>query len=438
MIYQLAELFAAFIESLLLLTATTDMAEKKYAGGKHFGLLILFAGLYTAASALLRGSAIAVLAPVFCICYVIAVTKITANGKLLQRSTACMLSYFLLCFTESYTLGCGAIMIVGGAVELSGGMRLLTRPGVIRLVFLLINKILQAAIFFAGLPLYPRLRTLSRRYQAILLSAATAACAVLQVISAMIMTDSTAMMQLTVLIAVFFVALTLIATILAIAVTARYQKKKQDSEIMQRINSMMEKNFREIQSNQQRMRRQMHDFKNHLRAIDGMLAEGAPAKTYIGDLLATAYAGAKLCRSGNDVIDAIVNCKADEARNSGIALDYIISLPEELHIAATDLCAVLANQLDNAIEACARVAEDKRRIIVDIRTRQAFLFFKVVNAAEKDPFNEKHELISTKTDKSMHGLGIKNIQDAVSRYDGKLEHFYKDGVFTSIAMFQNR
>ena len=183
------------------------------------------------------------------------------------------------------------------------------------------------------------------------------------------------------------------------------------------------------------VRRQMHDFKNHLRTIDGLVKGNEEAEKYIDELLQTSYAQARECRCGNSVIDAIINCKFAEARERGITMNYNISVDNPLPVAAVDLCAILSNQLDNAIEACEKTPEDRRQIDVEILQRNRLVYFKVVNDAPGDPFDEKRRLRTTKDDSDgLHGLGIANILDAARRNGGELKNEYKDGKFYSTAM----
>ena len=102
---------------------------------------------------------------------------------------------------------------------------------------------------------------------------------------------------------------------------------------------------------------------------------------------------------------------------------------------------LLAEKLptDDVDEACAKIPYDKERFVkVEIWQKENFVFFKVTNTTHKNPFNDKHELISTKSSENgLHGFGVKNISRTVSSYGGTLKSDYKDGNFISIAMVPN-
>ena len=119
-----------------------------------------------------------------------------------------------------------------------------------------------------------------------------------------------------------------------------------------------------------------------------------------------------------------------------IPFEHHIVLGSPLHISSIDICAILANQIDNALVACAKIPVDKECFVkVVIWQKENFVFFKVTNTTHKNPFNDKHELISTKN--GLHGFGVKNISRTVSSYGGTLKSDYKDGKFISIAMIPN-
>ena len=204
-------------------------------------------------------------------------------------------------------------------------------------------------------------------------------------------------------------------------------------------NALMEKNFSELQNSQNAIRQQVHDFKNHIRTINGMISLDASAKKYIEDLLSVSYSQAQYCHCNSDVINSIINCKVIDAKTRNISFEHRIKISTSLHISSVDICAILANQIDNALEACVKIPNTAERFVkVEIWQKENFVFFKVTNTTLKNPFNKKHELVTTKTDnQDLHGFGIKNITRTVSSYGGTLKNDYTDGKFISIAMVPN-
>ena len=139
-------------------------------------------------------------------------------------------------------------------------------------------------------------------------------------------------------------------------------------------------------------------------------------------MLSTSYEAIEFCNCGCDIINAVINCKALEARSSHIEFQYHVDFHEPTNLKPVDICAVLANQIENALEACEKIEDpDKRIVRVEIRQRNGFALFKVMNTVRENPFRYEDKLLTTKTDTSrMHGLGLKNISDIarkVQRFD---------------------
>lgn len=104
-------------------------------------------------------------------------------------------------------------------------------------------------------------------------------------------------------------------------------------------------------------------------------------------------------------------------------------------LSSIDICGVLSNQIDNALEACRVISEGRlRKVIVEIRQKECFAFFTVKNTVAENPLLKNPELVSTKMDSDhLHGWGIKNIRDTVERNNGFLLHEFENGYFVSSA-----
>lgn len=217
---------------------------------------------------------------------------------------------------------------------------------------------------------------------------------------------------------------------------ARYRKEKRTNEILYTSNELMTENYRRLYENQVQRAKELHDFNHHISALRGLALEGkaAEAAAYADRLLQASYREKRLCHSGNDVVDAVINRKAAEAEAARTAFSYSVTFSVPNAIDPVDVCAILANQLDNALDACGEI-EDAEQRSVEVRIwRQTgnIVFFQVSNTAEKNPFTPDGRLISQKRDRSRpHGLGLKSIRDAAQKYQGDLKNTWRDGKFTS-------
>ncbi|MCR5781543.1 MAG: GHKL domain-containing protein, partial [Clostridia bacterium] len=168
-----------------------------------------------------------------------------------------------------------------------------------------------------------------------------------------------------------------------------------------------------------------HDYKNHVIVINSLLSAGRTdeAREYLSSLSDSIDGIVSRISSGNFVADALLNNKAIAALASDGELRFEGRIPESV-VPNADLCAILANLLDNAIETIRKNPADKRTITVTAGINKNDFFLKIENPA---PFSVDTK--TTKTDKRNHGLGIKNARRAAERNDGTLVTTVADGVF---------
>lgn len=119
------------------------------------------------------------------------------------------------------------------------------------------------------------------------------------------------------------------------------------------------------------------------------------------------------------MVDAVLNSKIQEMNGQSIMPDINVEFPENSTILPNDLCTILSNLLDNAIEAVEKL-ENNRMIKLTMRKANFFLFIRVFNPCSQ---NQKFEVFpaTTKENTSLHGWGLRSVKDAVERYDGTME-----------------
>lgn len=433
------ELFATFTEGLTVFSVTAAMCQRKYDIRKHIAFLVASGAVYTAFIMVIRAFVpYASLITLVAVLFSLAVSFLLSKGDILLRCTSLMVTWFFF-HAIDYTVSYSLVMVMDRLARSSEGTESIITSGAYRIIFILVSRVLQLLIAYLFRHIYPRVKALERKYLILLLSVALGGYVLLTAFAGLILSDSVITVQVAVILSVFFTVISLIATIFAVTVKTKYEKEKREAELMEITNTMMKKNFAEMQNTHDTIRQQVHDFKNHIRTINGMLEKDTEAKAYAEQLLSVSYKQARLCNSGNSVIDSIINCKITEAELQNTQFSYNVALTSELNIASIDICAVLANQIDNALEACRKISDEKERFVkVKIFQKESFVFFKVENSCKKNPFNSKRELVSTKSDPSgLHGYGIKNIIKTAKSYNGTVKSDYNDGVFTSVAMIPN-
>lgn len=183
------------------------------------------------------------------------------------------------------------------------------------------------------------------------------------------------------------------------------------------------------------MRSWRHDFHNHLQSMKFLLKEQKYEETrrYLDELEQDLSSVDTMVKSGRLSVDAILNSKLSLAKEAGIRLDVTVYPLPKLGISDVDLTALLGNLLDNAIEACEKIPEERRfiRLYLDCVGQQ--LYFSIQNSAKESlSFNERH-YISEK--RGRHGLGMKRVKLLVDKYGGILNLQNEAGVFAAELSF---
>ena len=438
-VYQITEILATFIEGAIALFVSGALCGKKDEKKKYYLFYSLATVVYTVIITLMnQWQVFSFVTIAIAMVYTFIVVSFLSNGAFINKLTSVIITIFFIHATE-YLISYSLIMIIGKSLNISNGIPLILETGSTRMVFLTLDKVLQILIFLCFRKTYSKLQLLNKGSLYLILVITSLSYIVMSILTQMIITDSLITLQIAVTLSLFFIILSIIITIVSVSLNAKFQNEKRETQVIMLANELMEKNYTEIKHTQDIIRKQVHDFKNHILTIDGMLSEDSNAKKYTQELLSASYQQAQNCHSGNEIIDSIINCKMNEAVNNGIEFIHKISLNTKLTISFVDICAILANQIDNALEACMKIPKDAgRNIKVEIWQKESFVFFKVINTALKNPFIDSKELITTKESKdSMHGFGIKNIKETAAKYDGTLKNDYIDGCFISLVMISN-
>ncbi len=196
----------------------------------------------------------------------------------------------------------------------------------------------------------------------------------------------------------------------------------------QQVNAQID-HYTKMEKMNSEIRKFKHDYKNHISCISGMLKaqKYAEAEEYIQAISGCAPSGEFIFKTGNYIADAILSDKQEQAAAYSVRIEFDGFISPDIN--NTDLCIILSNTLDNAIEAC-RKAEGEKNVSIQGSSRQGYIVLVI-----KNPVSEQVEVGSeipatTKPDKANHGLGLLNVESVVSRYDGKMDISCKDGIFT--------
>lgn len=181
-----------------------------------------------------------------------------------------------------------------------------------------------------------------------------------------------------------------------------------------------------------------HDFKNHLYVILERVKrkETEKAIEYIEKIQGYTEEAESIVMAENEILSTILTVKNAVCKSKNIIFQYEIACGE-IYIEDFDLNIVVANLMDNAIEAAEKCKEGNRKILFKIKDVKQFLTIECSNTCQEILEFRQDKLKTTKTDKENHGHGFENIKETVIKYGGELEVTCKNGVFCIKIMMEN-
>ncbi len=206
--------------------------------------------------------------------------------------------------------------------------------------------------------------------------------------------------------------------------------KKIEKQIAAYQQELIATHYREVDNMYRQIRGWRHDFRSHIQTMKAYAAAGNwdAIKHYLDlmeDDLATVDT---VIKTGNPMADAILNSKISLAKGIEVVADAHI--PVKLKSSEMDLCCIIGNLFDNAIEASVKLPEGQRviRVYMDMRNTQLYISFTNFTAGRKMK-KEGRLFRSTKGDG--HGFGLVRMDAIVERLDGYISRNSEDGAFTT-------
>lgn len=208
-----------------------------------------------------------------------------------------------------------------------------------------------------------------------------------------------------------------------------------DKRIERFQSELIEKQICEIQNMYRQVRGWRHDYRNHIQNMKIMLHEERYDKldTYMSELADDLTTVDTIVKTGNVMADAILNSKLSVAKRENIKLSVKAHIPEHTPMTDVELCAVLGNLLDNAMEACRKLPEKERFIRVYIGHLKNNLYVSVQNSAGKVK-KAAGAYLSTKDNSESHGYGLFRIDRITGKYSGYVNRQNEEGVFATEIM----
>ena len=208
--------------------------------------------------------------------------------------------------------------------------------------------------------------------------------------------------------------------------------KKIDKQIERYQRELIDTHYQEVENMYKKMRGWRHDYRNHIQTMKVLAEKGdlEAIKEYLNKLDEDLATFDIVVKTGNAMADAILNSKISLAKSKGINVKVDAHVPVKLKMSELDLCVILGNLFDNAIEASLPLPEEERLIRVYMVMKNTQLYISFTNfTASKKQSKEANLFKTTKGDG--HGFGLVRIDSIIEKLDGYLSRNSEDGAFTT-------
>ena len=195
---------------------------------------------------------------------------------------------------------------------------------------------------------------------------------------------------------------------------------------------LIETHYREVENMYRKMRGWRHDYRGHIQAMKALLSAGDldGLRGYLDKLDTDLNTVDTVIKTGNPMADAILNSKISLAQSRGITVKADAHVPVGLRMSEIDLCCIIGNLFDNAIEASMALPEEERliRVYMEMKGTQLYISFTNFTAGKK---LRKTGKVYKSTKGEGHGFGLVRIDKIIEQLDGYLSRNSEDGAFTT-------
>lgn len=205
---------------------------------------------------------------------------------------------------------------------------------------------------------------------------------------------------------------------------------------LETLKQQEQENYKLLTLSYKQVREFKHDIENQFSVLKDMLENDdiGAAKKYLVKLSSFVRLANRPCCTGNNAIDSIVNIKGSLAQTYCIKFICKANIITSIKADELELCRIIGNCLDNAIEGCLRCDAFHKHIWFSISEEQEKLFLVITNTSDKVDVNV---LSSTKKEEGLHGIGISSIKSSVNRLDGLIKFECDNEIFKVNIMIQN-
>ena len=208
-------------------------------------------------------------------------------------------------------------------------------------------------------------------------------------------------------------------------------EKNQALLIIREQNIAQQKHIKQLLTTHDQIRQMSHDFKQQAdilyrlckdRHYDELLTHLSQLSNHRNALL--------IVKTGNIMLDTILSSKKDEADKQTINFKLTLNVQPDLYYMSIDICILLGNAIDNAIEACMMSAKKDRVIEMDLTADSSRFLLRMKNTVGEKPHLIGEFLQTKKSDRLRHGVGLQSIKQISKNLGGDMSYKYDEEYFS--------
>lgn len=205
--------------------------------------------------------------------------------------------------------------------------------------------------------------------------------------------------------------------------TEKYNQEL-ELKVQEAKNQVLEKSMQELENSFNMWKKSVHDYKHAILYMEMLLENDrvAELKEYLLKQDSRLADSAVYYKTGNSMLDVIINTKLKTMNDKGILFSASTNLSEEFFVKDEDFAILLGNLMDNAIEAAEK--SQKPYIIFDMEQSEKLIELEIINSCRED---ENLSFKTTKKKTAFHGIGLKSVADIVKKYHGEMNREADEG-----------
>ena len=217
------------------------------------------------------------------------------------------------------------------------------------------------------------------------------------------------------------------AALVFVSIIVGRQSEKSKASILHQ-NELQKSHILQLAKNQEQIKMLSHDFKQKVETIHTLNKSGKSSEltAYITQIY-NSHPTFILIDTGDAMVDAILSSKEAEALRNSIDFSLDMDIPQGLPKLSIEICTLLGNALDNAIEACMRAS--RRFIRIEIRAAETQFLCRIVNTLGVAPKPDGDFLRTSKAEPTIHGMGLKSMKQTCDDLGGDFSFEYTDTHF---------